>query len=230
MFWNDDNERKPGFVVPDDIVDLAFRISCPTLPIDHAWILSHRLGQALPWLAGEEHAGIHLIHGASSSHGWTRPKDPGKELLHLSRRTRLRLRLPKQRLDDARALTGKTLDIGGHSLEVGDSSVHLLSALPTLFARHILTREEVSEEQFLGTAASELRAMDINCRKMLCGIPHSHAFPEGPLFTRSLMVADLEPEQSVRLQQLGLGAGRKSGFGLFIPHKGIKPVKDHDGD
>jgi CRISPR-associated protein Cas6 len=230
MYWNDDNERKPGFVVPDDIVDLAFRISCPTLPIDHAWILSQRLGQALPWLENEEHAGIHLIHGASSSHGWKRPEDPGSELLHLSRRTRLRLRLPKRRLDDARELTGKTLDIGGHSLEVGHSSVQLLSALPTLFARYILTREEVSEEQFLGAAASELRAMDINCRKLLCGIPHSHAFPEGPLFTRSLMVADLEPEQSVRLQQLGLGAGRKSGFGLFIPHKGIKPVKDQDGD
>jgi hypothetical protein len=44
------------------------------------------------------------------------------------------------------------------------------------------------------------------------------------------MVADLEPEQSVLLQQAGLGDGREFGCGLFIPHKGIKPVKDTDGE
>ena len=39
------------------------------------------------------------------------------------------------------------------------------------------------------------------------------------------MVAELTPEHSIRLQQAGLGEGRKMGCGLFIPHKGIKPVK-----
>jgi len=53
-------------------------------------------------------------------------------------------------------------------------------------------------------------------------------FPDGSIFTRSLMVADLEPEQSVRLQQIGLGEGRTIGCGLFIPHKGIKAVKETD--
>ena len=40
------------------------------------------------------------------------------------------------------------------------------------------------------------------------------------------MVAELEPEQSVRLQEVGLGSGRSIGCGLFIPHRGIKPVND----
>jgi hypothetical protein len=53
-------------------------------------------------------------------------------------------------------------------------------------------------------------------------------FPHGSIFTRSLMVADLEPEQSVHLQQVGLGEGRTIGCGLFIPHKGIKAVKETD--
>jgi len=43
------------------------------------------------------------------------------------------------------------------------------------------------------------------------------------------MVADLEPEQSVRLQQIGIGPGRTIGCGLFIPHKGIAAVKETDG-
>ena len=87
----------------------------------------------------------------------------------------------------------------------------------------------LDEEQFLEAAARDLRALDIDCRKLLCGITHTLAFPDGPVFTRSLMVADLEPEQSVRLQQVGLGEGRKIGCGLFIPQKGIKPVKQ-DGE
>ena len=77
--------------------------------------------------------------------------------------------------------------------------------------------------------AAELKTLEIDCRKMLCGITHALNFPDGPVFTRSLMVADLEPEQSVRLQQTGLGKGRKIGCGLFIPHKGIKPVKAEEG-
>jgi CRISPR-associated protein Cas6 len=228
MFWSDDRDKKPEFVVPDEVVDLAYQIKCPTLPIDHAYALSTVILQALPWLADEEQAGIHLVHGASSGHGWTRPEDPTTEMLHLSRRTRLRLRLPKHRLDDASELTGRTLDIDGHSMEVGKSSVHLLSAISTLFARYIITREVIDERQFLEQVAGELGSQGIPCRKMLCGMPHTHSFPDGPVFTRSLMVAELEPEQSVRLQQQGLGAGRKTGYGLFIPHKGIRPVKEED--
>jgi hypothetical protein len=32
----------------------------------------------------------------------------------------------------------------------------------------------------------------------------------------------------VKVQQLGLGPHRKLGCGLFIPHKGIAPVKQTD--
>jgi CRISPR-associated protein Cas6 len=229
MYWSDDSDKKPGFVVPDDIVDLAFVIKCPTLPLDHAHALSSALHEALPWLEEEAHAGIHLIHGAASGNGWYRPEESANALLHLSHRARMRLRVPKHRLDDARQLTGKTLDINDHSLEVGKSAVHPLSTLSTLFSRYVITREDVDEEQFLEAVTRELRDMGVDCRKLLCGITHTHRFPEGTLLTRSLMVADLEPEQSVRLQQLGLGAGRKIGCGLFIPHKGIKPVKEEDG-
>ncbi len=228
MFWSE--ESKTGeYVVPDDVVDLAFVIKCPVLPIDHAHALSVELQAALPWLGGEEYAGIHLIHGAASGNGWYRPEDSANQLLHLSRRARMRLRVPKHRLDDTRELTGRSLDINGYILEVGKSDVQLFTALPTLFSRYVMTRKEIDEEEFMQQAAHEFEALGITCRKMLCGITHTLEFPDGPVSTRSLMVADLEPEASVRLQQVGLGEGRKIGCGLFIPHKGIKPVKEENG-
>jgi CRISPR-associated protein Cas6 len=228
MFWSDEADKKKGFSVPDDVVDLSFRIKCPTLPLDHAHALSTSLLDILPWLAEEEYAAIHLIHGATSGNGWFRPEDVKNELLHLSKRTRMRLRLPSRRLDDARALTGKTLDIAGHSLEVGESDVCLLSSLSTLFARYIMASEDQDETLFLEEAARELKSIGVPTRKLLGGITHALDFPDGPVFTRSLMVAELEPEQSVRLQQAGLGKGRTIGCGIFLPHKGIKAVQEDD--
>jgi CRISPR-associated protein Cas6 len=228
MYWSDDKEKKQVFVVPDDVVDLAYKFSCPTLPLDHAHALSGALLSELPWLADEPHAGVHLIHGAASGNGWYRPEDPSTELLHLSRRSRMRLRVPSHRLDDARGLTGKSLNVDGHVIEVGESTVFKLSSLSTLFARYVIASVDRDENEFLEGAAEQLQALDIPCRKMLAGITHTLNFPDDPVFTRSLMVAELEPEQSVRLQQAGLGPGRSFGCGLFLPHKGIKPVNRED--
>ncbi len=226
MYWNDETEKQPEYVVPDDVVDIAFKVDCPTLPLDHAHALSTQVLRVLPWLADEPHAGIHLIHGAASGNGWYRPDYSAHELLHLSRRTRMRLRVPGHRLDDAQRLIGQTLDIDGHPLTPGAVSVSRLSSLPTLFSRYVIDAGGADENAFLEQAAAGLQAIGIPCRKLMAGISHTMQFPEGPLHTRSLMVAELDPEQSVRLQQQGLGEGRMFGCGLFLPHKGIKAVDD----
>jgi len=59
---------------------------------------------------------------------------------------------------------------------------------------------------------------------MVSGLAHVLRMPEQNLYTRSLMIDDLEIEESIYLQQHGLGKGRKVGCGLFIPHKGIDAV------
>lgn len=226
MFWQEEREEDKPYQVPDDIIDINYRITARTLPLDHAHALSSALLEALPWLAEEDAAGIHLIHGAESGNGWHRPEDVTNELLHLSKRARMTLRIPKQRRQDAEALVGRTLDIDGHPLEVGESSEKKLAVLPTLFCRYVKTEPGLSEEQFLEWAADEIRALDVPVRKLMAGKSHAFRTPEGILHTRSLMIADLEPEQAVTLQEQGIGEGRKIGCGLFIPHKGIKAVKE----
>jgi CRISPR-associated protein Cas6 len=222
MYWSEDGDKAP-VAVPDDIVDLAFAIDCRRLPVDHAHALSQALLQALPWLHAEEQAGIHLIHVAESGHGWQRPPGGKRQLLHLSRRTRLVLRLPQARVRDAQQLTGMTLTIDGFAMAIGAARVRLLSPLTTLFARYVVAREQEDEAEFVQQAAGELARMGIVVRKLLCGKSHRFRLPEETVFTRRLMVADLSVEDSVKLQQRGLGPGRKLGWGLFLPHKGIAP-------
>ncbi len=229
MYWHDKSVAR-NFVVPDDVQDLAFRMQARCLPVDHAYALSRAITGVLPWLESEPDAGIHLIHVAESGNGWYRPADSEGALLQLSRRTRLRLRLPKARLDDARALTGHRLDVGGHEMTVGAATVRPLSAQTTLFSRHVIVETVQTESEFVTHYVAELERLGIQVRKLLCGRQSSFAFPTQRVLVRSLMLADLKPEESVLLQQRGLGPGRGIGCGLFIPHKGIKPVTTDDDD
>jgi len=221
MYWNEDTDAKIENSIPDNVLDIVYNISCKCIPMEHAHALSEALQQALPWLAEEETAGIHQVYGAESGNGWERPDT---EVLYLSRRQKLTLRLPKTRIEDAKSLTGQTLDIGGHALKVGDFTSRKLSDLPTLFARHVLGEAGQSEEEFMTQVLTELTAMGINVKKMMCGKEGVIQIPDTTLHTRSLMLADLELEESLKLQEAGLGPGRKLGCGLFLPQKGIKAV------
>ncbi len=225
MFWNEE-ESKEEFKVSDDVVDLVFKLDCKMLPLEHAYALSQAIQSVLDWIETDELAGIHQIHVAESGNGWMRPEDPTNEVLHLSRRTRMSIRVPKERIEDAKQLTGKTLDIDGYKLTIGDASIKLLSELSPLFSRYVICDAELSEEQFLMAVAEQLQAMDIPVKKMMAGKQHVIQTPDETIYTRSVMVADLDKEHSVRLQQRGIGPGRHLGCGIFLPQKGIKPVKD----
>jgi CRISPR-associated protein Cas6 len=219
MFWQEEIDEQQ-FVVPDEVVDLLFKIKCNTLPVDHAWPLSEAIQAELPWFADEPQAGLHLIYGADSGNGWERPQG-GDDLLYLSRRTRLVLRLPKHRVDDAQALTGKTLQIQDNPLEVGEGYTRNLAVTTTLYCRHLITDTEMDEDEFLGLAVAALKAMNIRFKKVLCGKSRSFATPGGELPTQSLMVAGLPLDDAITLQQQGLGPHRNRGFGLFVPHKTV---------
>ncbi len=223
MYWQDKEEKDKQYVVPDDIVDLSFKVQCKQLPLDHAYVLSQTIQKELPWIADEPQAGIHLIHGAESGNGWIRPQEPDA-ILNLSRRTRFMLRLPKQRIDDANLIAGKTLKVGGHELVLSNPQQKLLSPLTTIFARYIITENIENEEAFLDQAAELVKQKGIQVTKMMSGRAHVLRMPGQNLSTRSLMIDGLEVEQSIYLQQQGLGEGRKVGCGLFLPHKGIDAV------
>ncbi|MDH5444190.1 MAG: type I-MYXAN CRISPR-associated protein Cas6/Cmx6 [Gammaproteobacteria bacterium] len=225
MFWSEET-KKVEFTVPDDVVDLVFKLDCKMLPLEHAHALSQAIHSVLDWIIDEELAGIHQIHVAESGNGWMRPEDPTNEVLNLSRRTRMTLRVPKERVEDARQLTGQTLDIDGYSLTVGEASIKPLSDITILFSRYVVCDQESSEEQFLYAIAEELKAMDIPVKKMMAGKQHVIKTPDSELTTRSVMVADLDKEHAILLQQRGIGPGRHLGCGIFVPQKGIKPVKD----
>jgi CRISPR-associated protein Cas6 len=209
-------------------VDAVFAIACPTLPVDHAYALSKAVQAVLPWFAEEPGAGLHTIHGAASGSGWMRPEG-ADALLQLSHRAKLGLRLPAHRFDDAAALVGCTLDVAGWRLRVDKVALRPLSRITTLFSRCVVLGGE-DEADFSAAVVAELDALGIPPGRIVCGRTTLIATPARVYKARSLMVAGLAPEHSLALQRQGLGAERKLGCGLFIPHKDLADLRSRSDD
>ena len=220
MYWQDD-DTNDDFEVPEDVVDLLFSIRCSHLPVDHGQMLSQAIFQYLPWICSEPQAAVHQIHVAESSHGWQRPED---DLLLPSRRTKLVLRMPAHRLNDCLVLVDQTLDIDGHGLKVEASKSRPLSKLTTIFARYIETSDNEKDDEFMRRMQTLLKKQKIDAKKMMSGRVVKHVTPQGPLITRKLMLSGLSVEDSLTLQQWGLGDKMLMGIGIFLPHKGIDAV------
>lgn len=225
MFWQEDEDKTLTYQASADVLDLSFAMRCKRLPIDHAWELSSAIHQALPWFAEETLAGVHTIHVAASGNGWLRPEEQTGVLIP-SHRTRLELRIPKHRVQAAQALTGQTLSFGEYRIEVGEAKEKPFSNASVLFARYVVSEERESEAAFLQRMAAEVQELThFKLKKMLCGLSSHLRTDAGTIFTRHLMLADLDTETSIRLQQVGLGTGRHYGCGLLLPHKSIKTLK-----
>ena len=222
MFWHQDEGTGVEYQAPVDVFDLVFRLRGNSLDIDHAFALAQALQLQLSRETCDR-IGVHGVRMAGSGNGWNRPEQADASL-PLSRRARLAIRVHRDDCEEVAGITNQTLSIGGHEIDVGESVMRKLSTIGTLHARAVCCERDQSETDFLSEVAGQLKRMEIVVSKMICGRSAEIRRGEESQFTRALMVADLEPEESVTLQRRGLGEGRLLGCGLFIPHKGIDPV------
>jgi CRISPR-associated protein Cas6 len=181
-------------------VDVAFTVRGSTLPRDPRALLAAALERELPFLTADVRCGVHRLKLAED---------------RVSPRTRLQLRVPTGKADDALALSGRELDLGGHSLAVGAG--HLKPLLPhgTLYA-HFVAAEVADEAAFLAAAEHELKDLGVRGRA-ICG--RWQSLEAHALVGCSLMVDQLSPEDALAVLESGLGRHRRLGCGLFVPHK-----------
>ena len=221
LYWQEDEEPEVA-VRSESVVDAAFRIDCSHLPADHAHLLFEAIKASLPWFGGDARAGIHAIHGAETGNGWVRPGEA--EVIYLSRRVRLILRVPRDRIESCRGLTGQTLAIDSASIRLGEAKFRELTPAGTLFARRVLSGPDEDESVFLDRVDAGLATLGVTAPKRLPGRTRNIRTPQGTVHTRSLLLADLKAADSIRIQESGIGELRSLGCGLFVPHKSISAV------
>jgi CRISPR-associated protein Cas6 len=201
-------------------VDLAFPIvEGRTVTIDHGHQLYGAVKTAAPAL-GEVPLGLHPLRG--------QPLDGG--LLLLRPGSFLRLRLGADNLAKALPLAGREIRVGSMLLRLGAPRIEALEPHPTVYARTVVLvkKDPASPDRGRPATGPELTA----ALQAIVGPTASIHL----LRTRSIrihgqqilgfevVVEDLTPEASLRLQAEGLGGRRAFGCGIFVNAGDRKPV------
>ncbi len=207
-------ENKPEEYAPR-MIDLQFDLVGSTIPADNAQLLSDAIRALLPWLGEDGGSGIQHLKGAETN--------SGDASLNINRRTKLYMRVPKSRVDDMQRLSGQTLNLAGHPLQIGGFKTREFSPFANIYA-HFVDTGSSTEEQFVQDVMRELDGrFQLRCG-FICGKQQTLQSAAGPLTGYSLMLHDVPPHKSLQLQDEGMGRNRLLGCGIFIPHKSIAPV------
>jgi CRISPR-associated protein Cas6 len=196
------------------LVDLAFPLHGRELPRDHRWLLAQALSEALPWLNSEALAAVHpvnVVHGAG-------------ERAWLSARSRLVLRVPRERTTALECLSGHPLQVGDSTVRLGAPHGRELLPHATLYA-HFVDAESQDELRFLDAVGEQLDRLGAACHRV-CGRAQQVRMPGQALQGFSLMLHGLHRRDSLCILEQGLGPHRLMGCGVFVPHKSAAAVGD----
>lgn len=200
------------------------------MPLDHGYLLYSSLSKIDAQLHQATWLGIHPINGT--------PAGPGR--LGLTQWSRLRFRIPADNIARLIALAGKRLTlthVGRRSrITIGVPEVYLLKPASDLFSRYVTiklsetekTNQPPNREMFSAAIRAQLEGMNIRGDVWIDDACDSHNreysrrvihIKQKAIICYSVYLRNLSEEDSVRLQEIGVGGRRRMGCGLFIPAK-----------
>ena len=205
------------------VVDMVFPLRGTALPRDHRWALVGALSTALPWMKDEPGVCVHdvnLVHGS----GGTGTGRADSALL--SARSRLVMRVPRERVPDLACLAGRALQVDEFPVQLGQAWARELLPHATLYA-HFVASTQDDEAGFIRAMREELSALEARCH-LVCGKAQRVRAATGEIDGYSLMLHGLSRSASMRVLQQGLGPYRLMGCGVFVPHKSAAAVGADD--
>jgi CRISPR-associated protein Cas6 len=199
------------------IIDLSFDMVGTTIPLDHGYALFSALCRVVPTLHGDRRVGVHPIRGLRSA--------PGE--LALTGGSRLRLRLPSENLAPYITLAGSAMDLGSHRVRVGIPRVESLAPAANLASRLVTFRGRTEPAIFEESVRQHLSRQGVRgepsfvstAEPRWTGQPKRRVMKikEKRIVGFALRVTGLTAEESLTLQENGLGGRRRFGCGVFVP-------------
>ena len=196
------------------IVDLAFELQGSSIPLNYHYALFGSLSRIVPELHGNSRIGVHPIRGMKLSPG----------VLTLVPQSRLRLRLPSEEIGTYLAIAGQRLELDGSRLSVGIPRVESLVPAPRLMSRLVMIGHLREPSSALASLNAQLASLGISA--FLSFLPDPLR-PDTPcrrilrlkgrsLIGFALSASGLSAEDSLKLQEHGLGSRRRMGCGVFV--------------
>ncbi len=196
-------------------VELSFGVVGQTLPADHGYGLYSAIAHRCPDIHEQDELSIQTIAGE--------PDKQGK--IHLSRQSRLKIRLPYDpaKIGLVLPLAGQSLTIGSHTIQLEIPQIYPLQPTDKLRSRIVTIKKFQEPDSFKEAAQRQLDALGIQGTLILPlneeGEPSRKAIKikTYSVVGFSLIVTDLNDEDSIKLQQVGLGGKHRMGCGIFTP-------------
>lgn len=189
-------------------VDLAFRLTGATIPVDHGYALYASISRLLPDLHADKDIGIHPIRGRYVGNGG----------LHLTSASHLTVRLPDDRIRAVLKLAGKTLEVDGHRLRVGIPETRALRPTAVLYSRLVTIKGFMEVDPFLAAARRQLGLLGVDA-ELVAGERRTFRVKNKQVVGFEVFASQLDAEASLRLQEAGLGGRRHMGCGVFVPFR-----------
>jgi CRISPR-associated protein Cas6 len=191
------------------IIELSFRLLGRTIPVDHGYALYAALSRVVPELHDAQELGIQPVRGVYAGGG----------ALHLAPFSCLTIRLPQDHIQPVLKLVGKTADVDGHVLHIGVPNARALLPVANLRARLVTIKGFLEAESFTEAAKRQLHSLSIK-GEFLLGIRRTLRVKDKQVVGFEVAVTELTAEESLILQEKGLGGRRRMGCGVFVPWRG----------
>jgi CRISPR-associated protein Cas6 len=188
----------------DPKLDLCFSIRGKTVQVDHGFDLNSGISRLLPLFHEAQDVGLKLIRGNYVGDG----------LLSLQPNSRLVFRLRSSGLSPYINLAGNTLDLRGHLIQIGVPNTRGLNPVPELYSHLVTTRNGQDQERFLTEINRQLSEMDVKAEIHL-GDRKTFTIHDKKVVGYSMQLHGVTEEDSIKIQEQGLGGRRKMGCGFF---------------
>jgi CRISPR-associated protein Cas6 len=187
-------------------VDLAFRLTGTKVPVDHGYALYSAISRLLPEIHGAKNIGVHPIRGTYSGNGELMLRDS----------SRLVIRLESERIGEILKLAGKRLDVDSHILRVGIPEVRLLRPRASLYSRLVTIKGFMEHPAFLDAAKRQLEKIGVKA-EIQVGERRTLRVKDKQVVGFEVAATGLDAQDSVCLQEIGIGGRRHMGCGIFVP-------------
>lgn len=196
-------------------VELNFNVIGQTLPADHGYGLYSALTHCIEELHELSGWSLRTISGV--------PDRQGK--INLKDYSRLRIRLPSEQVPLVYPLAGKQFTIGVHNIVLGIPQIFTLSSASQLRSRLVVIKGYQEPESFIAAAQRQLEKLGIKGNLSISTNSDREIARKTIKIKKftvvgfGLEIKNLDNEDSLLLQKVGIGGKRRMGCGVFVPFK-----------
>lgn len=192
------------------IVDVRFSLSGrgDPLPADHAYAVYSAVSRLLPNVHEKANLGVHPIAGIQT----------GDRRMLLKPTSALTIRIESEQIAEILPLAGKTLGLGGAFLQIGVPSVFVLQPSPGLRSRLVNIKGLTEPDAFIVGVRRQLDKLNVSqSAEIILRKRRTLQIHEANVVGYEVLLNGLSDEESIRVQEIGIGGRRKMGCGIFTP-------------